>query len=101
MWYCGYSLDSVAATHGGKNLHASGTVILPCDHTIKEEEKCGMKKQKLRIDDLQMKRCGVSSRDRWTSVVINTLVFGLSLPPWTRSMHKEPVFVGENNWIYE
>lgn len=101
MWYCDYSLDSVAATQGRKNLHTSGTVILQYDHTIKEEEKYGMKKQKLRIDDLQMKWCGVSSRDRWISTVINTFIFGFSLPQWTRSMHKEPVFVDENNWIYE
>lgn len=57
MWYCGYSLDSVAATQGRRNLHTSGTVILQYDHTIKEEEKYGMKKQKLRMDELQMKWC--------------------------------------------
>lgn len=65
MWNCGSSLDSVAATQGRKNLHNSGTVILQCDHTIQEEEKYGMKKQKLRIDDLQMKWWRV----RWCPVV--------------------------------
>lgn len=80
------------------NLWNSGIVMLEYDHIIKEEEeKYGVYKGTLRNYDLQMKWYGVYSHDRWISIIINTFIFGFSLPQKTRSMHKEPVFVDENN----